>query len=71
MTPKETAQVQAYLRNRFSNNRIALVPRANKDDSVEVMLDDEFLGVIFRDDEDGEVCYQFNMTVLDIDLASL
>ena len=71
MTPKEIAQVQAYLRNRFSNNRIALVPRASKNDSVEVMLDDEFLGVIFRDDEDGEVCYQFNMTVLDIDLASL
>lgn len=71
MTPKEIAQVQAYLRNRFSNNRIVLVPRANKNDSVEVMLDDEFLGVIFRDDEDGEVCYQFNMTVLDIDLASL
>lgn len=71
MTPKEIAQVQAYLRNRFSNNRIILVPRANKDDSVEVMLDDEFLGVIFRDDEDGEICYQFNMTVLDIDLDAL
>jgi hypothetical protein len=71
VTPKEIAQVQAYLRNRFSNNRIILVPRANKDDSVEVMLDDEFLGVIFRDDEDGEICYQFNMTVLDIDLDAL
>lgn len=71
MTPKEIAQVQAYLRNRFTNNRIVLVPRANKDDSVEVMLDDEFLGVIFRDDEDGEICYQFNMTVLDIDLEAL
>ncbi len=71
MTPKEIAQVQAYLRNRFTNNRIVLVPRANKADSVEVMLDDEFLGVIFRDDEDGEICYQFNMTVLDIDLDAL
>jgi hypothetical protein len=71
VTPKEIAQVQAYLRNRFTNNRIVLVPRANKADSVEVMLDDEFLGVIFRDDEDGEICYQFNMTVLDIDLDAL
>lgn len=71
MTPKEIAQVQAYLRNRFANNRIVLVPRANKDDSVEVSLDDEFLGVIFRDDEDGEVCFQFNMTILDIDVESL
>ncbi len=71
MTPKEIAQVQAYLRNRFNNNRIALVPRPNKDDSVEVNLDDEFLGVVFRDDEDGEICYHFNMSVLDIDLDAL
>jgi len=71
VSPQEIAQVQAYMRKRFSNNRIQLMRRAQKDDSVEVMLDDEFLGVIFRDDEDGEVCYQFNMTVLDIDLEAI
>lgn len=71
MTPREIAQVQMYMRKRFSNPRITLVKRATKEDSVEVTLDDEFLGVIFRDDEDGEVCYQFNMTVLDIDLEEL
>jgi len=38
VTPKEIAQVQAYLRNRFNNNRIALVSPPNKDDSVEVTL---------------------------------
>ncbi|AHC73797.1 hypothetical protein P856_586 [Candidatus Endolissoclinum faulkneri L5] len=68
MTPKEIAQVQAYLRNRFSNKKIIIIPRTNKNDSAEVMLDEEFLGVIFRDDEDGDICYQFNMTMLDIDI---
>jgi len=29
---------------------------------------DEFLGVIFRDEEDGDLCYQFNMAILDEDL---
>jgi hypothetical protein len=28
----------------------------------------EFLGVVFEDNEDGETCYHFNMTILDIDL---
>lgn len=70
MTPQEIAKVQAYMRKRFANPRIQLVRRPQKDDSVEVVLDDEFLGVIFRDDEDGEVCYQLNMTILDIDLDS-
>ncbi|AFX99223.1 hypothetical protein A1OE_1045 [Candidatus Endolissoclinum faulkneri L2] len=68
MNPKEIAQLQAYLRNRFSNKNIIIIPRTNKKDSAEVMLNDEFLGVIFRDDEDDEICYQFNMTLLDIDI---
>jgi hypothetical protein len=42
--------------------------RPNKKDSAEVMVGDEFIGVVSRDDEDGEVCYQFNMAILDIDL---
>lgn len=36
--------------------------------SAEVYLGDEFLGVIFRDDEDGELSYNFSMAILDIDL---
>lgn len=68
MTPQDIAEVQAYLRKRFSNSRIVLVPRPKKDDSVEVTLDDEFLGVIFKDEEDGETCFHFQMTILDIDL---
>lgn len=68
MTPQDIAEVQAYLRKRFSNSRIVLVPRPKKDDSVEVTLDDEFLGVIFKDVEDGDTCFHFQMTILDIDL---
>jgi hypothetical protein len=36
--------------------------------AAEVYLGDEFLGVIFRDDEDGELSYNFSMAILDIDL---
>ena len=71
MTPQEIAKVQAYMRKTFANPRITLKRRAQKDDSVEVIMDDEFIGVLFRDDEDGELCYQFNMTILDIDLDDI
>ncbi len=71
MTPTDIAQVQSYLRRRFSNSRIGLVRRGNKTDSVEVMLEDEFLGVIYKDVEDGETCFHFQMTILDIDLEDV
>ena len=28
------------------------------------MLEDEFIGVVFRDDEDGDTCYHVQITVL-------
>jgi hypothetical protein len=42
--------------------------RPKKDESAEVYLGDEFLGVVFRDEEDGELSYNFSMAILDIDL---
>jgi len=32
------------------------------------MLEDEFIGVIFRDDEDGETCYHVQISILQEDL---
>ena len=40
MTPQEIAKVQAYMRKTFANPRITLKRRAQKDDSVEVIMDD-------------------------------
>jgi hypothetical protein len=38
------------------------------DDMVELYKDDEFLGTIYRDTEDGDLSYQVNFAILDIDL---
>ena len=35
---------------------------------MEVNLGEEFIGIIYRDNEDGEVSYAFQMAILDIDL---
>lgn len=68
MTPDEIARLQAYLRRKFDNASITLKERSKTDDSVEVQLGDEFIGVIYKDAEEGEVSYAFNMAILDIDL---
>jgi hypothetical protein len=64
----EILRVQKYLRDTFRLDTIMVEGRPNKKDSAEVMVGAEFIGVVSRDDEDGEVCYQFNMAILDIDL---
>jgi hypothetical protein len=33
-----------------------------------VMLDGEFIGVIYRDEDDGDISYDFNMAILEMDL---
>ncbi len=42
------------------------VPR--RIDSAEVFIGDEFIGILFRDEED-DGSYQFQMAILDVDLA--
>jgi hypothetical protein len=43
-------------------------PRAKQNDSVEVYLGEEFLGLIYVDDEDGDKSYNFQMAILEEDL---
>jgi Protein of unknown function (DUF3126) len=69
VNPEERARVETYLRTRFGAPAIEVRTRPRKDDSAEVYLNNEFLGVLSRDDEDGELCYHFAMTILDLDLA--
>lgn len=64
----EIARLQAYLRTKFGLPNLSVRGRPNKDDSAEVYFGDEFVGVIFRDDEDGDVSYDFNMAILEMDL---
>ena len=42
--------------------------RPIKDDSAEVYIGEEFIGVLFRDEEDGDLSYSFQMAILEFDL---
>ena len=68
MKPLEVARVQRYLRDKFGTERIILGPKTRNDGSVEVSLGGEFIGIIYRDEEDGEVSYAFHMAVMEMDL---
>lgn len=64
----EIASLEAYMQTTFGNDNIALKPREKAQDSVEVLLHGEFIGLIYKDDEDGETSYDFNMAILAMDL---
>lgn len=68
--PTEVSRLQAYLQNRFGHNGIALKMRGKANDSVEVILNGEFIGTIYKDVDEGETSYDFNMAILDIDLPA-
>jgi hypothetical protein len=70
MTPNEIARVQDYLRRLFANDRIAIDPPARRNAPVEVRVGQEFIGVLHRDEEDGEVSYALQMTILAEDLPA-
>ena len=61
-------KIENFFKQKFNNKKIKIEGRANKNDSAEVLIDDEFIGVVFEDSEDGDTCYQFNMTILSEDL---
>lgn len=67
MQAREIELLENYLCRQFAGARITLKPR-KVDDSVEVLLRDEFIGVIYKDEDEGETSYTFTMSILDIDL---
>ena len=70
MNREEIVRLETYLRKLFQLDSIEVRQRPNKDDSAEVYIGDEFISVMFRDDDDGDLSYQFQMAILDFDLKS-
>jgi len=68
VTELEVQKLQKYLRDKFGNENFRIVDRIKSETSVEVYLTEEFIGTIYRDDDEGEVSYDFNMAILEMDL---
>lgn len=59
--------LQSYLRKLFENDRLSIVARGRKMDSVELNADGEFLGVISADDPKLS-SFTLQVAILDFDL---
>ena len=68
MDVQEVRKLDTYLKKLFGNAHIRVVPRPKKEDSAEVYVGEEFIGVLFIDDEDDERSYNFQMAILATDL---
>lgn len=68
MQMSEIARLQAYLRATFDNNRIMVKPPRKAGQPVEVFLGDNFIGVLHRDEDEGEVSYALQIAILEEDL---
>jgi len=64
----DAPRLQTYLRKLFSNQNVRLDLHPKKSDMAELMIDDNFIGPIYYEKEDGEVSYQLQIAILDIDL---
>ena len=68
--PVERAALEAYLRLLFENDKLKIMGRAKKTDSVELLNGPEFLGIISADDPKGK-SFTLQMAILDYDLEEM
>ena len=54
VTRDEILKLESYLKKTFRMADIEVRQRPQKDDSAEVYIGDEFIGILFRDDEDPD-----------------
>ncbi len=68
MDPLEIAKLENYLRTKFQLSTIQIKRRPQKDDSAEVFIGDEFIGLMYRDDDDDDLSWSFQMAILEFDV---
>ncbi len=67
MDDKDQKRIEAHLKRTFGNTGISLKGRPKQKDSAEVYIGEEFIGVVYQDeDEDGS--FMFEMAILSEDL---
>ena len=68
MTDDELNNIENYLNKTFKTNHFEVKKRKSIEDSCEIYLEEEFIGLIYKETDEGEEDYQFHMTILKEDL---
>jgi hypothetical protein len=68
---EDIPRLQKYLRKVFRTETLRVVPHPRKKDMAEVFIGEEFIAPLYREEEDGEISYQLQMAILDVDLEDV
>ena len=68
MDKNELTKLENFLKKRFNQKEIKVKHRDQIDDSAEVFISGESIGVIYRIEDEGELSWAFEMSILEIDL---
>lgn len=71
MTDGDIERVQAYLRRILGTERIRIIPPLKSGFPVEVAANDEVIGTLHKDTEEGEVSFSVHLTILEEDLPQI
>lgn len=71
MNADELALLTKYFRKTFDNPSLTVKARPKIKDSSELYLGEEFLGIVTKIEDEGEVSFDLSMSILDFDLEEL
>lgn len=67
-TPTELSRLEKGLQKLLQSSVVRIPEPTRKGVSVEVAVGNEIIGTVYKDEEDGEVSYAVNITLLQEDL---
>lgn len=68
MNKEELKLLTDYFQRTLDNPTLSVKARPKIVDSAELYAGDEFLGIVSKIEDEGEVSYDLSMSILDIDL---
>lgn len=71
MNADELTLLTKYFRKTFDNPSLAVKARPKIKDSAELYLGEEFLGIVTKIEDEGEISYDLSMSILDFDLEEM
>ena len=67
-TKTELKKVEEYLQKLFKNQTITLKEPFSEDAPAEVSVNGEFIAVVYKNEDEQEVSYDLNMSILPEDI---
>lgn len=64
----EQEKLANYLKGLFHNDKMKLKNIPNKSEALELYKDEEFIGLVYKEEDEGETSYNLTISILNIDI---